>query len=109
MNEREKMLHETHESQLSEAIKLRDALVALVNGPGWVIVNAWLQEEIDNRRRLYEQSAPHTMNDASIIGYQRAQLGMLRTLQDVPTKLLEAEQDAIDQMTVTTGYYNGDS
>ncbi len=92
-----------HDSQLSDSIKLRDALLALVNGPGWAIVNTWLQEEIDNRRKAYEEGAPHTMNDASIICYQRAQLGMLRTLQDLPTKLLEAEQDAIDQMAITPG------
>ena len=91
------------EAQLREAVKQRDALVALVNGPGWAIVNTWLQEEIDKRRRTYEEGAPHNMNDASVIGYQRAQLGMLRTLQDVPGKLLEAEQDAIDQMAITAG------
>ncbi len=97
------------EVQLREAVKLRDALVALVNGPGWVIVNTWLQEEIDRRRRDYEESAPHTMNDASVICYQRAQLGMLRTLQDIPTKLLQAEQDAIDQMAITAGDYDAES
>lgn len=94
--------------QLKDSIDQRDALVQLVNGPGWAIVNAWLQEEIDNRRRAYEEGAPHTMNDASVICYQRAQLGMLRTLQDVPTKLLEAEQDAIDQMSITAGDYDAE-
>ncbi len=96
------------DGQLQEAIKLRDALVALVNGPGWAVVDAWLQDEINNRRRAYEEGAPHTANDASVIGYQRAQLGMLRTLQDIPTKLLEAEQDAIDQMTITAGEYDAE-
>ncbi len=96
------------EGQLQDAVKQRDALVQLVNGPGWAIVNTWLQEEIDNRRRAYEEGAPHTMNDASVICYQRAQLGMLRTLQDVPTKLLEAEQDAIDQMAITAGDYDAE-
>ena len=91
------------EVQMREAIKQRDALTVLVNGPGWAIVNVWLKKEIDNRRRAYEEGAPHTMNDASVICYQRAQLGMLRTLQDMPEKLLEAEQDAIDQMAITTG------
>ncbi len=97
------------DGQLQEAIKLRDALVALVNGPGWAVVDAWLQDEIDNRRRTYEQGAPHTANDASVICYQRAQLGMLRTIQDIPTKLLEAEQDAIDQMAITSGDYDAES
>ncbi len=97
------------EGQLKDSVDQRDALVQLVNGPGWELVNAWLQVEIDNRRRAYEEGAPHTMNDASIICYQRAQLGMLRTLQDLPTKLLEAEQDAIDQMTITTGEYDAES
>ncbi len=97
-----------HEKQMQDAVKLRDALVALVNGPGWAVVNTWLQEEIDRRRRDYEEGAPHTMNDASVICYQRAQLGMLRTLQDLPTKLLEAEQDAIDQMTQVTGDYDAE-
>ncbi len=97
------------EGQLRDAVKQRDALMQMVNGLGWAIVNAWLQEEIDNRRRAYEEGAPHTMNDASVICYQRAQLGMLRTLQDVPTKLLEAEQDAIDQMTQMTGDSDAES
>ena len=96
------------EVQLREAVKQRDALVALVNGSGWAIVNAWLQEEIDRRRRTYEEGAEHNMNDASIIGFQRAQLGMLRTLQDMPGKLLEAEQDAIDQMALTAGDDNAE-
>ena len=97
------------EVQMRDAVKLRDALVALLKGPGWALVNTWLQEEIDKRRRAYEESAPHTMNDASVIGFQRAQLGMLRTLQDLPTKLLEAEQDAIDQMSLTAGDYDDDA
>ncbi len=94
------------EMQMQEAVKQRDVLLAEVNGPGWALINAWLQEEIDNRRRAYEEGAPHTMNDASVICYQRAQLGMLRTLQDLPRKLLEAEQDAIDQMSITAGDYD---
>ena len=97
------------EVHMREAVKLRDALVALVNSPGWELVNAWLQDEIDTRRKIYEESAPHNMNDASIIGFQRAQLGMLRTLQDMPAKLLEAEQDAIDQMSITAGDYDDDA
>ena len=96
------------EVQLRESIKQRDALVAMINSPGWALINAWLQEEVDNRRRVYEEGAPHTMNDASVICYQRAQLGMLRTLQDVPTKLLEAEQDAIDQMAIISGDDNAE-
>ena len=96
------------EVQLRESIKQRDALVAMINSPGWALINAWLQEEVDNRRKAYEEGAPHNMNDASVIGYQRAQLGMLRTLQDMPTKLLEAEQDAINQMEITAGDYDAE-
>ncbi len=103
------MSDEQFDAQLQDAVKQRDALVQLVNGPGWVIVNAWLQEEIDNRRRAYEEGAPHTMNDASVICYQRAQLGMLRTLQDLPTKLLEAEQDAIDLVAQMDGDHDAES
>ncbi len=100
---------DTFAGQLKDSVDQRDALAQLMNGPGWVIVNTWLQDEINSRRRAYEEGAPHTANDAPVIVYQRAQLGMLRTLQDLPKKLLEAEQDAIDQMTITAGEYDAET
>ncbi len=103
MSEHGDSLRETHKDQISDAVKRRDALQSLLASPGWEIVNEWLLVEISQRRRAYEEGAPHTMNDSHIIGFQRAQLGMLRTLQDMPTKLCEAEEAAIEQVKLAIG------
>lgn len=95
-----------YDDQFAEAIRDRDALAAMLACAGWELVNTWLQEEIDKRRCAYEEGAPHSMNDASIIGFQRAQLGMLRTLQDMPAMLMKSHQDAIDQIQMAEGAYD---
>lgn len=97
-----------HDDQLREAVKERDALRAMIAGPGWEIVNNWLTEEIQIRRDKYEISGPHTLNDATVICFQRAELCMLRTLQDMPRKLLDTHQEAIDLMKEATGGYDAD-
>lgn len=92
---------------MREAFRVRDALQQFLDSAGWEILNEWIQQEIDERRREYEEGAPLRLDDTYITGFRRAQLGMLRTIQDMPAKLLATQQDAIDQVNAATGAYNG--
>lgn len=91
-------MNDRYDKQLQEVVEERDAVSAMLAGKGWEIFNGWMQTEVDLRRNEYEQEAPHGMNDTYITGFRRAQLTMLRTIQDMPQKLVDACQDAIDQI-----------
>lgn len=103
MSERGDMLREVHEDQLADAHTRRDALQTMLASPGWEILNSWMQEEINIRRREYETEAPHGRDDTYILSFRRSQLSMLRTIQDMPQKLLAVENDAIEQVKLAIG------
>jgi len=88
-----------YDEQWSEAIKARDAMEELLNQSlGWAIINEWLLEEIRKLRDTYETSGP--TEDPRKFEYLRAQLNMLRTLQELPTAILQGAIDALEAMKV---------
>ena len=94
---------ERYDEQMREATEERDALTSFIASSGWKIVNEWLEQEISIQRRIYEESAPHAATDLYMIGWERGRLSTLRTLQDMPGKLLDSHQQAIDQVNLATG------
>lgn len=99
---------ERNVEQMTDAVEGRDALRALLATRGWEILNGWMQQEVDLRRKEYEENAPLNMGDTYITGFRRAQLSMLRTIQDMPQKLLDMHEQAIEQVKIATGGYDAE-
>lgn len=92
-------------SQMKEEIETRDAIRQLLASRGWELLSEWLTAEVQIRREEYEKSGvyPDVMSDVYINGFRRAQLTMLRTIQDMPEKLIMHAESAIEQMKSVTG------
>lgn len=97
-----------YDEQMRDAVEGRDALTALLASRGWEIFNEWLQQEVDIQRRQYEEEAPQEVTDLHKAGWQRGRLSTLRTLQDMPRRLLDSHQQAIDQVELVTGGHDGE-
>lgn len=91
------------DDQLRDELQVRDAIRQLLSSRGWEILNGWITEEVQKRRDAYELGGIGSMNDTHINGFQRAQLGMLRTIQDMPGMLLANAESAIEQINLATG------
>ena len=92
-----------YDEQMKDAFEGRDALTAFIASRGWEILSEWLQQEVEIQRRQYEEGSPQEVTDLYQLGWQRGRLSSLRTMQDMPGKLLDSHQQAITQVELATG------
>ena len=92
-----------YQEQWTDAVRTRDAIQALVASKGWELIEEWLNHNITTLRGEYEKSGPITTGNMYANEFRRAQLTMLHSLLDLPGRLLQDSEDAIEAMKLAEG------
>lgn len=102
MNEKETAVID---ERLTEAVREKNAMEALINSEGWHLISKYLDAQINIRVKALLEATPTLRGDAVIDGityvllqeYRRGSAGMAQFIKDYPQSVLNSAEEMLEE------------